>query len=660
MMRYRADIDGLRAVAVLPVVAFHTNLGLSGGFVGVDIFFVISGFLITSIIFADAKTDNFSIIEFYERRVRRIIPALFAVILATGVFAYALMIPSHLYDFAHSAVASTLFLANVWQYLSQGYFTEAAELKPLLHTWSLGIEEQFYIFFPPLFVLLVRRTGAAVTAACIASLGLISLALSLWALDNDPDAAFYLPQYRIWELALGAVLAIAISEGWLDRLLRAPLAMAALAYVGLALIIWPVVSYDAETAFPGIAALPPCLGAAALIASGSYIRTPVARLLRLAPFVFIGKISYSLYLWHWPVISLYFYVNVDDLTLGQSLVCIVLSFVLAIASWRYIERPFRQRTQISRGKIFMGFVASTALIIGAANIVTKFNGFPDRMPEDVASVLAPDGLLHDRRDCHRVDPLRARNGDVCIRGDLSAPPSIMLAGDSHADAISPAFFEAAGRAGLSGYHYTAPGFLPLVGVTRPGKPDWLAQTDAMIAFLKKRPEIKTIYITRLWLVQMTGQSYRHEGRIWQDAAYDGSGTAYNPKATIRGLTALANIFPDRRFVLFDDIPVGDELDLRTHARLLLYGDKTHFSNLGLPATEEREQRARYEPLLQNLAATLPNVGYQSIFTSLCGPDICPLYDGTTRLYRNGDHLSSDGALSLTGIVYDSFFSTTSN
>ena len=219
-MKYRPDIDGLRALAVLPVVAFHTGLGLSGGFVGVDIFFVISGFLITSIIFDEAKTNSFSIVGFYERRIRRIIPALFVVIFVTAIAAYALMIPSHLDDFAKSAIASALFFANIWQYLSQGYFTEAAELKPLLHTWSLGIEEQFYIFFPPLFVLLFKHRGAGEAAIWLAAAGSISLMLSAWAVANNPDAAFYLPQYRIWELILGALLALAIAEGWLEKFLR--------------------------------------------------------------------------------------------------------------------------------------------------------------------------------------------------------------------------------------------------------------------------------------------------------------------------------------------------------------------------------------------------------------------------------------------------------
>ncbi|WP_299842307.1 acyltransferase family protein [uncultured Roseovarius sp.] len=658
-MKYRADIDGLRAVAVLPVVAFHTGLGLSGGFVGVDIFFVISGFLITSIIFDEAKSGSFSIVAFYERRVRRIIPALFSVILLTAIAAYAIMIPSHLEDFAQSAIASAFFFANIWQYLSQGYFTEAAELKPLLHTWSLGIEEQFYIFFPPLFVWLFRRAGVGQTVSWLGILGLISFGFSIWAVANNPDAAFYLPQYRIWELVLGAVLAIAITEGWIKQFLMNKTLAGVTAFAGIALIVWSVVTFGPETQFPGLAALAPCLGAAALIASGTHVQTPLSRLLSLTPFVFVGKISYSLYLWHWPVISLYYYINVDDFSTTQGLICITLSFALAIASWRYIEQPFRQKKQISRAKVFAGFFATSAVIFTAASVTTQMEGFPDRMPTEITKALSRDGLLHDRRDCHRVTPERARNGDVCVRGDMSVEPSFMLVGDSHADAISPAIFKAAERAHLSGYHFTG-SFIPLIDVSRPGMPEWPEQTDAMIEFLKQRPQIETLYIARLWLVQMTGESYRHTGRIWLDDGYDGSGTSYNPTATANGLSKFAKAFPNVRIVLLDDIPTGDELDLRTHARLLLYGDKKHLSVLGLPVAEERRQRETYEPHLQKLAAEFPNVEYRSIFKSLCGPEVCPLYDGDLRIYRDGDHLSHKGALLLTDKIYEVLFSGAAN
>ena len=359
------------------------------------------------------------------------------------------------------------------------------------------------------------------------------------------------------------------------------------------------------------------------------------------------------------MISLYFYVNVDELNTYQGILCIILSFAMAIASWRYVERPFRQKNRISRTKVFAAFLSISAVIFATAGVTSKMGGFPDRMPANIVQTLSPDGLLHDRRDCHRVTPERAKNGDVCIRGDLSAEPSFILVGDSHADAISPAIFKAAKQAGLSGYHYTW-SFIPLPGVSRPGMPEWPAQTEAFVEFLKQRPEIKTLYIARLWLVQMTGESYRHEGRIWLDGGYDGTGTAYNPTATANGLTRFAKTFPDVRIVLLDDIPTGNELDLRTHARLLLYGDNEHLSVLGLPAKEERRQRATYEPRLQELAAALPNVEYQSIYKPLCGPEFCPLYQGETRLYRDGDHLSHKGALKLTGTIFEVLFSGDTN
>ncbi|MEO3414755.1 acyltransferase family protein [Roseovarius sp. CAU 1744] len=660
-MQYRADIDGLRTLAVMPVLVFHSGLGLSGGYVGVDIFFVISGFLITSIIFAEAREGRFTILGFYERRIRRIIPALFTVILVTGTAASFVMIPGHLEDLALSGIASAFFYANFWQYFSQGYFTEAAELKPLLHTWSLGIEEQFYIFFPPLFVLMFTRLGGAKTTLGLWLVVLISLALSVWAVGANPDAAFYLPQYRIWELALGSLLAVALAERSLDRVLQNRGICSALAAAGLILIAWPVITYGPETQFPGLAALPPCLGAAALIAAGSHVQTPVSWFLGLGPMVGIGKISYSLYLWHWPVISLFTYVNIEPLNTAQGILCIALSFGLSYLSWRYVERPFRQKHLVSRRQIFAGFGVASAIVLAAAVTTASYKGFPARMPADVVALLDRQGLLHDRRDCHRVLPERARKGDVCVRGDLSAQPSFMLVGDSHADAISPAIFAAAEMAGVSGYQYTdATGLLPLIGVTRPGRPDWSDTLTAFAEFLRERPDIRTLIVTRYWLVQMTGYSYRHQGQIWRDEEYDGSGSAYNVNATVAGMDKFVRAFPELRIVLLDDIPTGDELDLRTHVRFLLYGNSHQMSRLGLDPAEERRQRDSYEPVLRALAARHGKVEYVSLFQELCTETSCPLFSGDTPLYRDGDHLSHDGALRLTQVVYDRLFTAPTN
>lgn len=627
----------------MPVLIFHAGLGLSGGYVGVDVFFVISGYLITSLLLREIQTGTFSLLDFYERRARRILPALFFMLGATSVAASIILLPSDLADFGKGVIAAAAFFANIWLFLQQGYFTEAAELQPLLHTWSLGVEEQFYLFFPPLLWFLHRVLTQGRVALAIGLLAAISLILSIRATFNAPEAAFYLPQYRVWELFLGALLAIAITRDWLAPLAgrKGLLSLASLA--GVAAICWAVLSFDAETAFPGLAAALPCLGAGLIIASGSLGQTLVSRALSTAPVVFVGKLSYSLYLWHWPVISLTYYTSDGEISAVQGVLCLLASFALAYISWAWVEQPFRNRARVSRKAILVSSVSSFAVMGAVGFSLAASNGLPGRLPPDFFTRFDKQNLLHDRRDCHGVTPDRAAQGDVCLRGDTSAKPSFALVGDSHADAISPAVFAAAKDMGLAGYQYTNAGFRPLVGVSEQGDPEFERETEAFLAFMSDLPQISTIFVTGFWVHQMTGYSYRHEGDIWKDSGYDGNGSAYNAEATLNGLRKLAKRLPNKRIVLLDDIPTGSALDVKTQIRRLRFG---HADVLGLAPAEAAKQRDIYDAAFRSLAASTYNLRYYRMFDSLCGPALCPLFAGDTLLYRNGDHLSHMGALHL--------------
>ena len=643
-MDYRADIDGLRAVAVLPVVIFHAGLGLDGGFVGVDIFFVISGYLITSLLLHELAQRRFSILDFYERRARRIFPALFAMIFVTTIVSLVLMSPQDLENFARSAIAATAFFANIWFYTQEGYFNEASELQPLLHTWSLGIEEQYYLLFPPMLWLIVqmKRWGGAL-AILLVCLGL-SLAFCVWATGQEPNAAFYLPQYRVWELLIGSTLAIAVSQNRLAWIAGFPGFAGLAAAIGLGSIAWSVAIYGPETQFPGMAALLPCLGAALLIAVGGHVQTPVSRLLSSAPLVFIGKLSYSLYLWHWPIIAFVFYTGDGNLEAPQGLACLIVAFLLAYGSWRFIEQPFRDRRRMVRKTIFGSSLAAIAIVFTTSAFIMQSEGLASRMPPEIQALMDPEIGLHDRRDCHFVSPERALADQVCARGAPSVEPSFVLVGDSHADAFSPAIFSAAERLGLAGYQYTNAGFRPMVGVSKQGDPDWQRQTENLIAFLKERPAVKTIIATAYWEHQMTGYTYRHEGDVWKDAGYDGTGSAYNKTATVNGIRRLAEQLPDRRIILLDDVPSGEQLHLRSNIRLLRFG---HGDLSGMPPAEAKRQRATYEPYFKDLAARHDRIHYHEIFNTLCGETVCPLFAGQTLLFRDGDHLSFKGALRMT-------------
>lgn len=364
-MRYRPEIDGLRAIAVAAVILFHAGFALfSGGFVGVDVFFVISGFLITSIIVEDLKTGRFSLLRFYERRARRILPALFTVMAACVPFAYMLLSPDDLKDFAQSLAAICLFASNVLFWSESGYFDTQAELKPLLHTWSLAVEEQFYVVFP-LLLLAAWRLGRGVLLALIGAIAVASLFTSVDEVRNFPSAAFYLLPSRSWQLLVGA-LASFFADRWQAADVRPPavrLAGEAVGWGGMAMIVLALFLFDERTPFPGLNAALPTLGTT-LVLLGASDRTSVGRMLAWRPLVGLGLISYSAYLWHQPLFAFTKHALLAELPTDLAIVLCAVTIVLACLSWRYIEQPFRDRSLISRGAVFALSAAGMAAFVG--------------------------------------------------------------------------------------------------------------------------------------------------------------------------------------------------------------------------------------------------------------------------------------------------------
>ena len=364
-MRYRPEIDGLRAIAVAAVILFHAGFALfGGGFVGVDVFFVISGFLITSIIVEELKTGRFSVLRFYERRARRILPALFTVMAACVPFAYRLLSPDDLKDFAQSLAAICLFASNVLFWGESGYFDTQAELKPLLHTWSLAVEEQFYVVFP-LLLLAAWRLGRKFLLALIGVIAVVSLFTSVDEVRNFPSAAFYLLPSRAWQLLVGA-LASLVADRWPSAALRQPavrLAGEAFGWGGMAMIVMALFLFDERTPFPGLNAALPTVGTV-LVLLGASDRTSVGRMLAWRPLVGLGLISYSAYLWHQPLFAFTKHALLADLPTDLAVVLCAVTIVLACLSWRYVEQPFRDRSLISRGAVFALSAAGMAAFVG--------------------------------------------------------------------------------------------------------------------------------------------------------------------------------------------------------------------------------------------------------------------------------------------------------
>ena len=373
-MKYRAEVDGLRALAVLPVVFFHAGLPLfSGGFVGVDIFFVISGYLITSILIGDLQSDNFSLVNFYERRARRIIPALALVVFVSTVFAWLWLTPQALKSFGLSLIGVGTFSSNFVFWYESGYFDVAAELKPLLHTWSLAVEEQYYVLFP-LFMLLMWRFGLKILFAILLIFFFLSIGLAQWSVEHSASAGFYLLPARGWELVIGALCAIFL---WSNSEGRKRSGANILSLLGFILIIIAVFTFDSETPIPGVYALVPTLGAALVIifaGPGSVVYV----LLSNKIVVGIGLISYSTYLWHQPLFAFTRIRNLGELS-GLSIFFLCSSSLfMGYLSWRFVEAPFRNKLRVKRGSICILsiFVLIAFVVIGLW--ISKNDGFQGR------------------------------------------------------------------------------------------------------------------------------------------------------------------------------------------------------------------------------------------------------------------------------------------
>jgi peptidoglycan/LPS O-acetylase OafA/YrhL len=382
-MIYRRDIDGLRAVAVLPVVLFHFGLSaIPGGFTGVDIFFVISGYLISGSLLDDLDRGQFSIGRFYWRRARRILPALIFVMLLTCIAAWFILLPSDLHEFSLSVIAASTFWSNIYFWKTTNYFSIDAELRPLLHTWSLSVEEQYYIF-APILMFLIYRYLAKRWLMVLLPIILGSFVLAVMATSMAPTAGFYLLPTRMWELMLGAVL-----------MLRKPpiignqLVMELIGLAGFGLVAVGFLTISESDPFPGYNALFPCVGTALLIYVGQNSPTAdrpatiVTRILQVSPLVWIGLISYSLYLVHWPINAFAHYLSLQKIDSSTVIAMAVASVALATFSWKYVEQPFRQKRPFTAPlPIFSFSSAAIVLLCALGSAGALGHGFPQRFPD---------------------------------------------------------------------------------------------------------------------------------------------------------------------------------------------------------------------------------------------------------------------------------------
>ncbi len=487
-MVYLPFVDGLRAIAIIAVVVYHAlPWALPGGFAGVDVFFVISGFLITRFIVAEMTDGTFSLTRFFVRRARRLLPAAIACFLIVSVLAGFVLLPDAYWYFGRSLLSSVLMYANIFFYNTGGYFTAPALEKPLLHTWSLAVEDQFYLTWPLILLAMIPRWPRAycIVACCIMLFA--SLAFAEFKIINDPEYAFFLLPTRAWELLIGAALALAapglVFSRWTAQ---------ALAELGAVAVLASFALLTPASHFPGLGALAACLGTAAIIAGGlSSPENFVARALSVRAVVFVGLISYSLYLWHWPLIALTSYSFERPLTALEAAVVVAVSFVLAVVSWRFVEMPFRkthsahpQSAHPQSAPAITGMpaadrqfvlraVGGVGVALCVAMALKLWKGVPERYAADVRTVLeqmVSGNPLRSRCDDHHNI---FKNDDICNFGRRKAEAEsyeVALFGDSMADHWSPLVAKFASEMNLAGRQVTNGGCGLLFGTEIPAWP----------------------------------------------------------------------------------------------------------------------------------------------------------------------------------------------
>lgn len=464
---YRPEVDGLRAIAVLAVLLYHAGFGLPGGFVGVDVFFVLSGFLITGIMMKEAEAGAFNFRSFWLRRVRRILPASLATLIVTLVAGFFILLPADLLRLGISGGYQSLFAANIYFLQSVDYFAGPAEEVPLLHTWSLAVEEQYYFLFPLLFMGCLKIDALNKRARFIiitGTLWAISFVFSVIALYRFPEATFYLLPARAWEICSGALLAMLPAR----FLPKNSMMREASSFGGMALILGAILYYSKTTPFPGWSALPPVLGTFMILWSCTYCSTSnqeheltsIGKLLATRSLVFIGHISYSLYLWHWPLFAYAQYWTFSNLTTLHSVILLAASAGMGVLSWRYIELPFRQKRILANNRSLIAFAIAVSLSTLAVSVYYwKAKGVPSRYTTEVASLASKDKInrINVKLDDIKAKQLPSFGVDVKDR-----PPDLLLWGDSHARTYLPAFDKLANELNLSGRLIAYSATLPLL------------------------------------------------------------------------------------------------------------------------------------------------------------------------------------------------------
>ncbi|HMN36965.1 MAG TPA: acyltransferase family protein [Hyphomicrobium sp.] len=652
---YFPFIDGLRALAIIGVVIYHAMpQAMPGGFSGVDVFFVVSGFLITRLILEERRAGAFSFKQFYIRRARRLLPAAVFCFCCVAAISAFVLLPDAYWYLGRSLLASALMYANVFFYNTGGYFSAPAIEKPLLHTWSLAVEDQFYLTWP-LILMFLTRIGPSGALRVVLALAVVSLAYCEFTLARNSEAAFFLLPSRAWELLVGATIAL--------RAPRRPLVSEwanAVTVAGVAAILASFWLLRGDGHFPGLGAVPACVGTAAIITANLEQPTLVARFLATRPLVFGGKISYSFYLWHWPLISLLSYRLERPLYAHEAAAVVGLAFVISVASWRFVERPFRVPRE--RGlsahagrpdaRFALQSVAAVLAIVAIAVALKVGRGFPQRYDAQVQTAMKQMVSGNPIRGaCDNYENI-FRNDDVCSIGRKRRPGQsyeVALFGDSMADHWTPMVAKYATEQNLTFRQVTNGGCGLFFGIAIPARPAAKAnecshyQQEAK-KFIGANPGLKVAVLSGYWEKWLSRIEFPEHA---QDFAPPNVQRTPKFDAVLK---QTLDVFTSKgiRVVLIGQIPVYGMLPVRCVVSRIEH--KEDAASCGLTRQAAAAQMHLSNAALERAASENPMVTVSLPAHYMCQEKMCSPVMGGTLLYKNASHVNRYGAVALRRFV----------
>lgn len=631
-MHYRPEIDGLRAVAVIPVILCHAGIGLfSGGYIGVDIFFVISGYLITTIVMEEMHAGKFNLGNFYERRARRILPALLIVIAACTPFAWFALSPSDIENFAFSIISVSLFSSNFFFWLDSDYFSRTAELKPLLHTWSLAVEEQYYFVFP-LMLMACWKFGQTKIVALLIALFVSSLALAQWGAYNSPTAAFYLLPFRGWEILMGALSAFYLMTPSISVL---PQLQNLTSSIGLFLILFAIITFNATTPMPSVYGLIPTVGTVLIIIFANK-GTFAHYLLTSRPAVLVGLISYSAYLWHQPIFAFARVTLPEPPNVIFMLLLSSLSLLLAAISWKTVENHFRSKTRFpaSQKQVFLISTSSLALLVVVGSLTIRAEGFIEQKLTDSQRLMLSEAQPSPYREkCHPTGREYIHPQNACTY--IGIGKAVATFGDSHTVELAYALALALEKDNQKVLHLSRSACHPAFNRQTPLADQICEQwTQETVKYLQSRDDIENVIVSYRIAASLFGDHAEHFPKHIDEVGEIERNTRW--RSYVELLTTLDQM--GKNVVLVLQAP-----ELPNHIAYVVSDSSNHdaLGNVQGVSTAWWQERMAY--VYSRLSDIPKTVQIVDPAKALCDSKFCYAGANQKGWYFDDDHLSIAGA-----------------